>query len=319
MENNENNDFSMESDINHAKNLFKMREEIPSSQKGIYERMEEEQEREFQAAIARERSGIAWFNDSKKDSSEVTSTSSSYNTYTASIDPIENLVKDGVLYTGTSVTLSSPTFSIEEPSLELNEKTDKQSFDSIFDKNITPKQKEPLIKQGIFSDNKKERPDPLSKYVPKPRKSLYGEPSSLKERIYGIPKSLQSKDLMSDEELREAELSKKKSLLEQNVSFNIRELGKYGVPLTLSKLQQWIGTTEINKIIEETAKGMAPEPVNNDEEIVINYNELADTLSKNAIKAIHKDFFPDIHLNLYNRFMGEYLSVILQHKRNNND
>lgn len=84
-------------------------------------------------------------------------------------------------------------------------------------------------------------------------------------------------------------------------------------------VQKLFPQTNFEDMIAEAAEKLRPEPVNSIEEIVINFNELADTLAKNEIKAQHVEFFPDVHLNLYNQLYPKYLKLVKSFDRKQNN
>lgn len=81
------------------------------------------------------------------------------------------------------------------------------------------------------------------------------------------------------------------------------------------KLVKWLASGPLEKIIAETAEKLKPEPVNNDEEIVVNFNELVDTLAKNEIKSLMGDFNPEVHVDMYKQTFDKYLKIVQSHNR----
>lgn len=91
---------------------------------------------------------------------------------------------------------------------------------------------------------------------------------------------------------------------------NIREL-------TIDDLRRFVGPEIVDTILAKEALKLKPEPVNCAEEIVINYNELADFLVRQAIKDKEGEFIPGKHNSWYKELLKQYMSIILEHKRGN--
>lgn len=104
-----------------------------------------------------------------------------------------------------------------------------------------------------------------------------------------------------------------------DIRYYINKILSINKEVTVEKLHKWFGKDYLQEIIEEKVSKLTPEPVVEGEEIVVNFNELADDIAKFIIKQTNKEFLPDVHLNQYNDLVTKVLGLINKNNRKNNE
>lgn len=162
-------------------------------------------------------------------------------------------------------------------------------------------------------DTRKEEQAPISEFkrVSRAGARTYSVPPSLKAHMDKALESLKPKSKREDQP-EDPRLAPRPAIDEPNV-----------VPkITREVLGNYFLYSHIDQFIEDIKKSVTPpEPVNpiESEEVIINFNELADTLATNAIKAEFKDPNCENAINKYIQLVEEYKVTILKHKRKTYD
>ena len=108
-------------------------------------------------------------------------------------------------------------------------------------------------------------------------------------------------------------------LYDDSMNHNIRKRVANGYLITKEAIRRWIGPVAYNNIInsevEIASNDRLEEKINESEEVTLNYNELADTMSQNYLRAKYGDFNLVEQNQEYIKLLDENVKLILNHKK----
>lgn len=92
-----------------------------------------------------------------------------------------------------------------------------------------------------------------------------------------------------------------------------------GLIVSIEDVARWVGTTTVRDLLTKAIEDIKPLPLHTEEELIINFNDLADALVVTDLKRKYGEFLPEEQTEEYKISLEFYSDLISSHKRKSNE